>query len=118
MVTLTQEAAGKLKELMADKGRDDLAVRVFIKAGGCSGFSYGMALDEPKGEDNVVESEGVRVLIDPMSAPYLQGAEIDYVDGLTGAGFKIHNPNAVSTCGCGHSFRTKEQAGSPGYCDH
>lgn len=118
MITLTQEAVGKLKELIADKGREDLAVRVFIKAGGCSGFSYGMALDEPKNEDNVVESEGVRVVIDPMSAPYLTGAEIDYVDTLTGAGFKIHNPNAVSTCGCGHSFRTADQADEPGYCDH
>jgi iron-sulfur cluster assembly protein len=118
MVTLTQGAADKLKSLMAEKGREDLAVRVFIKAGGCSGFTYGMALDEPKADDNVVESEGVRVVIDPMSARYLQGAEIDYVDSLMGSGFKIHNPNAVSTCGCGSSFRTAEDAGKPGCCDH
>ncbi|MDI3327484.1 MAG: iron-sulfur cluster insertion protein ErpA [Alicyclobacillaceae bacterium] len=118
MVTLTQGAADKLKSIMADKGREDLAVRVFIKAGGCSGFSYGMALDEPKDDDQVVETSGIRVVIDPMSARYLQGAEIDYVDSLMGAGFKIHNPNAVSTCGCGSSFRTADDAGQPGTCGH
>lgn len=118
MVTLTQGAADKLKSIMADKGREDLAVRVFIKAGGCSGFSYGMALDEPKDDDQVVEASGIRVVIDPMSARYLRGAEIDYVDSLMGAGFKIHNPNAVSTCGCGSSFRTADDAGQPGTCGH
>jgi iron-sulfur cluster assembly protein len=115
MITLTVDASEKVKEFLAQKG-EDLALRVFIKSGGCSGFSYGMALDHQKDTDITEEQHGIKIVIDPQSAKYLEGAEIDYVDDLTGSGFKIHNPNAVATCGCGSSFRTKDDAGQPGPC--
>ncbi|UOF90444.1 iron-sulfur cluster assembly accessory protein [Fodinisporobacter ferrooxydans] len=115
MITLTPAASEKVKELLAQKD-EAFALRVFIKSGGCSGFSYGMALDMKKDEDILEEQHGVKVVLDPQSAPFLSGAEIDFVDDITGTGFKIHNPNAVSTCGCGSSFHTKDDAGQPGAC--
>ena len=115
MVTLTESASIKVKSLLTDKGAD-IALRIFIKSGGWSGFSYGMALDRAKGEDTVFTENGVTVVIDPNSAQYLEGAEVDYVDSLMGAGFKISNPNAASSCGCGSSFRTANDAGKPGSC--
>jgi iron-sulfur cluster assembly protein len=94
---------------------------VFIQSGGCSGFSYGMGLDEngPQPEDHVIEVEGgPKVYVDSYSGQYLEGAEIDYVDELMGGGFTIHNPNAVRTCGCGHSFQTADSAGTARSCSH
>lgn len=116
MITLTDAAANKVKSLLAAKDEKDLSLRVFVKPGGCRGFSYGMALDRATNDDQVFEEKDVRVLIDPQSAPYLKGAQIDYVDDLMGAGFKINNPNAVSTCSCGSSFRTAHGEGKPGSC--
>ncbi|BCJ88577.1 HesB/IscA family protein [Effusibacillus dendaii] len=115
MLTLTEKAADKVKNLLADK-EQGVALRVFIKPGGCSGFSYGMALDSAKSDNQVLVENGVRVLVDPQSARFLSGAVVDYVDSIMEAGFKISNPNAVSTCGCGSSFRTSEEAGKPGAC--
>ena len=98
-------AAIKVKELIDEEGNDDLMLRVFISGGGCSGFQYGFTFDENLAEgDTVVEKEGVKLLIDPMSYQYLVGAEIDYTEGLEGAQFVIRNPNAQTTCGCGSSF--------------
>jgi iron-sulfur cluster insertion protein len=98
-------AASKVKELIEDEGNDALMLRVFISGGGCSGFQYGFTFDEEVGEgDTVVENEGVKLLVDPMSFQYLSGAEIDYSEGMEGAQFVIRNPNASTTCGCGSSF--------------
>ncbi|NIN61072.1 MAG: iron-sulfur cluster insertion protein ErpA [Gammaproteobacteria bacterium] len=101
----TNSAAKKVRELIADEGNDALMLRVFITGGGCSGFQYGFTFDENVTEgDAVVENEGVKLLIDPMSIQYLMGAEIDYSEGLEGAQFVIRNPNASTSCGCGSSF--------------
>ncbi len=101
----TQAAASKVKDLIDEEGNDNLKLRVFISGGGCSGFQYGFTFDENITEgDTVVEKEGVKLLIDPMSYQYLVGAEIDYTEGLEGAQFVIRNPNAQTTCGCGSSF--------------
>lgn len=98
-------AAAKVKSLIEDEDNADLKLRVFISGGGCSGFQYGFTFDENITEgDTIVETEGVKLLIDPMSIQYLFGAEIDYTEGLEGAQFVIRNPNATTTCGCGSSF--------------
>ena len=98
-------AASKVKELIEDEGNDALMLRVFISGGGCSGFQYGFTFDEEIGEgDTIIENEGVKLLVDPMSFQYLSGAEIDYSEGMEGAQFVIRNPNAATTCGCGSSF--------------
>ena len=101
----TDSAAEKVKELIDEEKNDDLMLRVFISGGGCSGFQYGFTFDEKVTDgDTIVENEGVKLLIDPMSIQYLTGAEIDYSEGLEGAQFVIRNPNAQTTCGCGSSF--------------
>ncbi len=101
----TDAAAEKVKALIADEDNEALMLRVFISGGGCSGFQYGFTFDENSTEgDTVVEKEGVKLLIDPMSVQYLKGAEIDYTEGMEGAQFVIRNPNAKTTCGCGSSF--------------
>lgn len=115
-VTLTPVAADKVRELLAQEESADLGLRVFVAGGGCSGMQYGMTLDESQEGDVSFEINGVRVLVDEMSAQYLMGSEIDYVDSLMGAGFTVNNPNAVSTCGCGHSFRTSGNGGEPRSC--
>ena len=98
-------AAAKVKSLIEDEGNADLNLRVFVSGGGCSGFQYGFTFDENVIEgDTIVETEGVKLLIDPMSVQYLFGAEIDYTEGLEGAQFVIRNPNATTTCGCGSSI--------------
>ncbi len=118
-VNLTDAAATKLRELTAEEANPDVGLRVYVYAGGCSGFRYGMMLEEaPAADDRVLSANGLKVYIDPQSAPYLSGAEIDYVDTLMGAGFTVNNPNAVAACGCGSSFRTAEEAGSPRSCAH
>ena len=98
-------AASKVKELIEDEGNNALMLRVFISGGGCSGFQYGFTFDEEIGDgDTIIENEGVKLLVDPMSFQYLSGAEIDYSEGMEGAQFVIRNPNAATTCGCGSSF--------------
>jgi len=104
-VVFTDSAVGKVRELIEEEGNQELKLRIYISGGGCSGFQYGFTFDETVNEgDTVVEKEGVRLLIDPMSFQYLTGAEIDYSEGLEGSHFVIRNPNATTTCGCGSSF--------------
>jgi iron-sulfur cluster assembly protein len=113
MVTVTESAALKIRELMAEEPEGDVSVlRVAVQGGGCSGFQYALGFDRgPQDGDNEIESHGVRIVIDPYSAPYLTGSEIDYVDALMGAGFAINNPNVTAACGCGSSFQAKEEVG-------
>lgn len=118
-LTLTPVAVNKIRELLVARNLEDYALRVFVAGGGCSGLQYGMAFEaQPEDFDTVVETDGVRLVVDPTSLLYLRGANIDYVDDLMGGGFRIDNPNAVSTCGCGHSFRTEggSSAASGGGC--
>ena len=104
VLTVTTEAATRIKSLMAEKGLAEHALRVFVAGGGCSGFQYGMAFDNhPQESDHIVEAGGVRLVVDAMSLPYLLGSHIDFVDSVMGGGFRIDNPNAVSTCACGNS---------------
>lgn len=106
MVTVTEAAAEKIKGMLDDQGNPDYGLRMMIAGGGCSGFQYRLAFDKQAGEvDQTVEQNGVKVFIDNKSLIYLMGAELDYVEGLMGAGFKINNPNAKGTCGCGESFQ-------------
>ena len=121
MVTVTDSALGQLRELIGKSGSpadSELGLRVFVQPGGCSGFSYGMGLDEnpPRDDDEVDRFEGIAVYVDSFSARYLDGAEIDYVDALMGGGFTINNPLATKTCGCGHSFQTSDSGGTPKSC--
>jgi iron-sulfur cluster assembly protein len=119
LVTLSDAAASKLRELTKEEPNPQIGLRVYVYSGGCSGFRYGMMLeDQPTSEDVTIESNGIRVYVDQQSTQYLGGAEIDYLDTLMGAGFTVNNPNAVSACGCGSSFRTADSAGSPGACNH
>ena len=106
MITLTDNAAIKVKELLEAEGATDLALRVAVRPGGCSGFSYEMFFDGDIASDDeqATFGEGVRVLVDPASAQLLEGASLDYKDGLNQAGFNITNPNATRSCGCGQSF--------------
>lgn len=104
-IEFTDKAAAKVREIVAREGNPVLMLRVYIQGGGCSGFQYGFELEEQAGEDDVViEKEGVKLLIDPMSFQYLMGGEVDYKEDLQGARFVVNNPNAASTCGCGMSF--------------
>ncbi|MEN9791967.1 MAG: iron-sulfur cluster insertion protein ErpA [Actinomycetota bacterium] len=106
MITLTDSAAKKMEQLMANEGASDLALRVAVKRGGCSGFSYDMYFDSEVSEADVTDTFGaVRVVVDPESAPMLAGASLDYKDTLNEQGFAISNPNAQSSCGCGKSFK-------------
>ncbi len=116
-VTLTSEALSQLRSLLEKEANADIGLRVFVSGGGCSGLQYGMAFDDNvRPGDEIVQHEGVRILIDDFSAPYIRGSEIDYVDSLMGAGFTVHNPNAVRSCSCGHSFDTGEDAGTASGC--
>ena len=108
VVSLTPSAAEKIRALMADEP-DASVLRVAIEGGGCSGFQYGLGFDHGAQEgDHEFECEGVKVVVDPFSAPYLAGATVDYLETIKEAGFKIDNPNAVSSCGCGQSFQVAE----------
>ena len=105
VITVTEAAAGKIRELLSEEGKNESGLRVFVQGGGCSGFQYGLMIEESGGVgDMQFESNGVRLFIDPVSISYLRGAEVDFVDTITGGGFTIKNPNATSTCGCGQSF--------------
>jgi iron-sulfur cluster assembly accessory protein len=110
MVTVTEKAASKIRELMAEEPEGDISVlRIAVQGGGCSGFQYALGFDRgPQDGDNEIVVNGVRIVVDPFSAPYLAGSEIDFVDALMGAGFAINNPNVTAACGCGSSFQAKE----------
>ena len=117
LITLTESAAAKIKQLMAEEPDGEAAVlRVAIQGGGCSGFQYGLGFDRGAQEgDHELDAHGVQVVVDPFSAPYLKGSEIDYVDSIQAAGFAINNPNATASCGCGHSFQVEEGAEPEGH---
>ena len=106
IITVTESAASKIKELLTEEGKAESGLRVFVQGGGCSGFQYGLMIEEGGAGvgDQSFESNGVRLFVDPVSISYLKGAEVDFVDTITGGGFTIKNPNASSTCGCGQSF--------------
>ena len=109
LVSLTPSAAEKIRALMAEE-TDVSVLRVAIEGGGCSGFQYGLGFDHGAQEgDHEFECEGVKVVVDPFSAPYLRGARVDYLETIQESGFKIDNPNAVSSCGCGHSFQVEDE---------
>ena len=127
LISLTQRAADELRALMAAENKADSALRVWVAGGGCSGMQYGMALDdgEPAADDKVLDHLGVKIYVDDMSLQYMQGAVVDYVDDQMGPGFKIENPNATSSCGCGSSFSTEDSTedgpaptGGCGSCGH
>jgi len=116
IITMTTSASDKVRELLAQENDASLALRIFVAGGGCSGLQYGMTLDEEQDGDTVIAQEGFRVLVDEMSVGYISGSEVDYVDSLMGAGFSVNNPNAVSSCGCGHSFKTADGGGDARSC--
>jgi iron-sulfur cluster assembly accessory protein len=114
MMAVSEAASTRLVAMMREKELDGYALRVFVAGGGCSGMQYGMTFDDEAREgDAEFFAGGLRVIIDPISAGYLQGSSIDYIDSLMGGGFKIDNPNAVSACGCGHSFRAADGGEAP-----
>lgn len=124
VITVSPSALSMIRSLLEQRNLPGYALRVFVSGGGCSGLQYGMSFEQsPRDFDSVVELDGVRLVVDPTSLMYLQGAQIDYVDSLMGGGFRIDNPNAVSSCGCGHSFRTKDggaeaSSGGCSSCSH
>lgn len=123
LLSVSSAAVQVIRTLLEQRQIPNHALRVFVSGGGCSGMQYGMAFEEsPRDFDKVVAIDGVRLIIDPTSLMYLQGATIDYVDSLMGGGFRIENPNAVSSCGCGHSFRTSNESSESsdgcGSCSH
>lgn len=106
MIQVTEAAVQKVKQLLAAENREGFGLRVAIQGGGCSGFQYGLTFENTETpNDHIVEVDGLKIYVDAMSGMYLEGAKIDYIDSLEGSGFKIDNPNATGTCGCGHSFQ-------------
>ena len=117
LISMSEVAVQQLRQLLSQQEDPDLGLRVFVYPGGCSGMSYGMAFEnEISAEDMVLDHEGLKLIVDENSAHYLSGAQIDYEDSLMGGGFRIFNPNAVRSCGCGHSFDTGEEAGYANAC--
>lgn len=117
-ITLTERAAHEIKALLQEQGIPNASLRVWVAGGGCSGLQYQMAIDdaEPEEDDLIFESHGVRIYVDNLSIQYMDGSSIDYVEDMLGGGFKIDNPNAVTTCGCGSSFQAEGVEGAPGCC--
>jgi iron-sulfur cluster assembly protein len=110
-ITLTDKAAAKIGELLGGQAEaTEQALRVAVRGGGCSGFQYALAFDKAKEDDNVFEVDGVAVVVDKVSMQFVFGSEVDYVEGLQGAGFQVNNPNVVAACGCGSSFQVKDDA--------
>ena len=110
-ITITEVAAGKVRDLLADKtDGPEMALRVAVRGGGCSGFQYALAFDQPKEEDHRFDVDGVSVVVDKTSMQFVYGSEVDYVESLQGAGFQVNNPNVVAACGCGSSFQVREDA--------
>ncbi len=119
VVSLTDAAVSKLTELTREETNPAIGLRVYVYSGGCSGFRYGMMLeDAPTPEDKILDVNGIKVYVDGQSVDLLSGSQIDYVDTLMGAGFTVNNPNAVAACGCGSSFRTADDGGAPKGCSH
>ncbi len=119
VLSLSDAAAQKLRDLTKEETNPDIGLRVYVYSGGCSGYRYGMMLeDQPTPDDRVLLSNGLKVYVDDKSIPLIMGSEIDYVDTLMGAGFTVNNPNAVAACGCGSSFRTADDAGTARSCAH
>lgn len=116
VITMTTAAAEKVRELLTQENDPTLGLRIFVAGGGCSGLQYGMTLDEEQDGDTVLSQGDFNVLVDEMSIGYITGSEVDYVDSLMGAGFTVNNPNAVSSCGCGHSFKTADGGGEARSC--
>jgi len=119
MITISERAVTELKDLMSTQAKQSAALRVWVAGGGCSGLSYGMALDDgaPEEGDQIFEQDGVKIYVDGLSLNYMDGSSVDFVEDALGGGFKIENPNAVSTCGCGSSFKTEGSEGaSAGGC--
>ena len=110
-VTFTEQGAVKVREFLESQGADisSAGLRVGVRGGGCSGFQYQLAFDDQHDGDAVFEDQGLRILVDAQSLPYVDGSEIDYVDSLQGAGFQVNNPNVVAACGCGSSFRVEDE---------
>jgi iron-sulfur cluster assembly protein len=116
-ITITDDAVEQLHGFLEDQGTPDFALRVFVAPGGCSGLQYGMSVEEDiEDGDTVVDTKGVRLLVDEFSAMYLGGAEIDFVNSLMGGGFTVRNPNAVASCACGHSFDAGANGGTAQGC--
>jgi len=114
---LTDGAAEVVKDLISQQERDDLALRVYVAGGGCSGLQYGMALDESiEQDDRVFESNGVKIVVDAVSLRHIAGSTVDYITTGVGGGFKVNNPNASGGCGCGSSFSTEEEGSNGGGC--
>ncbi len=111
MITLTDKGAEKVREFLSSQGTEvaTAGLRVGVRGGGCSGFQYALAFDQQRDGDQVFEHQGIRLLVDEPSLPYVQGSVIDYVDDLQGAGFKVENPNVIAACGCGSSFRVADE---------
>jgi len=110
-INISELAATKITEILAEESKQTSGLRVFVQGGGCSGFQYGLMIEEaPETGDKVIEANGIRLFVDPISIRYLKGAQVDFVDNVAGGGFTIKNPNARSTCGCGQSF-TVDEAG-------
>lgn len=111
MITLTEKGAEKVQEFLASQGDQASAagLRVGVRGGGCSGFQYALAFDQKRDGDTLFEDQGITLLVDNASLPYVGGSVIDFVDGLQGAGFKVDNPNVVAACGCGSSFRVADE---------
>jgi len=111
MITITDKGAEKINEFLAqqESQADAAGLRVGVRGGGCSGFQYALAFDVQRDGDTVFESHGIRLLVDTQSLAYVSGAEVDYVDGLQGAGFQVNNPNVIASCGCGSSFRVRDE---------
>ena len=110
MLTLTDSAVKYLRTLVEEKGEPGKALRIYIERGGCAGMSYGMTLDEPKPDDFTAERDGMKVIVDPDSLQYVEGSTVDYCDDLTGTGFRIQNPKASRSCGCGTSFEPADES--------
>lgn len=124
-ITLTERAATEVKSLIEEQARPGAALRVWVAGGGCSGLQYGMALDdaEPEEGDRILEDQGVRIFVDSLSLSYMSGSVVDFVEDVLGGGFKIENPNATRSCGCGSSFATEDgeagtSGGGCGSCGH
>ena len=117
-ITLTSRAAQELRDLMSSENKQSAALRVWVAGGGCSGLTYGMALDEnePEEGDNLFEQDGLKIFVDGLSLQYMEGAQVDYVEDAMGGGFKIENPNATNTCGCGSSFQAEGGEQPQGGC--
>ena len=116
ILSITPSASEKVRELLKQENDPGLGLRIFVAGGGCSGLQYGMTLDEEQESDTVISQGEFKVLVDEMSLGYINGSEVDYVDSLMGAGFTVNNPNAVSSCGCGHSFKTASGGGEAKSC--